>query len=86
MSRPRASLDADSSFMDHGACNGDDPDLFFPPPGRLDLMATAKAICARCPVREECLDYALVTRQVHGVWGGMSERERSRIRRRRRTT
>jgi WhiB family transcriptional regulator, redox-sensing transcriptional regulator len=36
----------------------------------------AKAVCAVCPVRRECLQFALATRQAHGVWGGMSEHER----------
>jgi len=49
------------------------------PPRRgpsLDQITQAKAICADCPVRQQCLAFALDTRQVHGVWGGMSEDER----------
>ena len=42
---------------------------------------TARRICARCPVRRECLEYALVTGQEHGVWGGTTPRERTQIRR-----
>ena len=38
--------------------------------------AQAKAICARCRVRPECLRFALATREAHGVWGGTSEEER----------
>jgi WhiB family redox-sensing transcriptional regulator len=45
----------------------------------------AQRICADCPVSEACLEYALVNRIDHGVWGGRSERERRRILRRRRT-
>ncbi|MGQ0742826.1 MAG: WhiB family transcriptional regulator [Acidimicrobiales bacterium] len=44
---------------------------------------TAKAICAACPVRQKCLDFALVTRQEDGIWGGLDEAERRRFRRRR---
>ena len=40
------------------------------------------AVCARCPVRVECLDYALEAREVFGVWGGMTERRRRALRRR----
>jgi WhiB family redox-sensing transcriptional regulator len=43
--------------------------------------AAAKAVCARCPVREPCLDWALETNQGSGVWGGMSEDERRAYRR-----
>jgi len=61
------------------ACRHADPELFFPvsasgPP--LDQITQAKAICACCPVRRQCLAFALDTRQDHGVWGGMSEQER----------
>jgi WhiB family redox-sensing transcriptional regulator len=68
------------------ACQSVDPDLFFPMsatnPARAD-MAAAKAVCARCPVRAECLQYALAAGQVHGIWGGMSEEERRLLRQRR---
>ena len=61
------------------ACQFADPDLFFPisssgPAGV--QVAQAKAICAGCPVRQQCLAFALRTHQVHGVWGGLSEQER----------
>jgi WhiB family transcriptional regulator, redox-sensing transcriptional regulator len=61
------------------ACRDADPDLFFPVSASgpcLDQITQAKAICARCPVRRQCLGFALNTRQDHGVWGGMSEQER----------
>jgi len=47
--------------------------------------ATAKAICARCPVRDSCLAYALDTRQEFGIWGGLNEDERRAILRRQRS-
>ena len=52
-------------------------------PSRGESAADAKAVCVACPVREECLDFALRMRISHGVWGGMSERERRQVRRRR---
>jgi len=44
-------------------------------PGREDI-ARAKAVCASCLVRQPCLEFALATHQVHGVWGGLTEEER----------
>jgi WhiB family redox-sensing transcriptional regulator len=62
------------------ACRGEDPELFFPVspfgPG-LAQLAMAQAICAACCVRAECLRFALQTGQEYGVWGGLSEQERS---------
>jgi WhiB family redox-sensing transcriptional regulator len=61
------------------ACRHADPELFFPVSASgpsLDQITQAKAICAGCPVRQQCLAFALGTRQDHGVWGGMSEEER----------
>jgi WhiB family transcriptional regulator, redox-sensing transcriptional regulator len=69
-------------WMIHGACRGASPTEFFPSDG-LGVEA-AQRICATCPVRLECLEYALEHRIEHGVWGGASERERRRILRRRR--
>jgi WhiB family redox-sensing transcriptional regulator len=60
-------------------CRFGDPELFFPVSSSvlcLEQEAEAKEICARCQVQPECLAFALRTRQVHGVWGGMSEQER----------
>lgn len=63
-----------------GACVGVDPNVFFP--GRGASMATAKAFCRECPVRVECLMFAMNNGEKFGVWGGLSERERRRLRRR----
>jgi WhiB family redox-sensing transcriptional regulator len=68
-----------------GACRHSDPELFFPVAARgpaLRQLARAKKVCARCPVRIECLDYALQTGQAFGIWGGTSEEERRLMRRR----
>jgi WhiB family transcriptional regulator, redox-sensing transcriptional regulator len=65
------------------ACQAVSAELFFPVtetgPGRLQV-ARAKAICANCRVRQECLEYAMSTHQVHGIWGGLSEAERRSLR------
>ena len=57
-----------------------DPELFFPERG--GTARPAKRICQQCPVQADCLQYAIVTRQQFGVWGGLSERERRRLRER----
>jgi WhiB family redox-sensing transcriptional regulator len=66
-------------WWDAAACKTADPDLFFPVsslgPGR-DEVARAKQVCAGCRVRRQCLQFALATRQTHGVWGGTTEEER----------
>ena len=50
-------------------------------PARGESVRDAKAVCAACRVREECLDFALRTKVAYGVWGGLSERERRTLRR-----
>jgi len=66
-------------WWEAAACRTADPDLFFPVsslgPGR-DEVARAKQVCAGCRVRRQCLQFALATRQAHGVWGGTTEEER----------
>jgi WhiB family transcriptional regulator, redox-sensing transcriptional regulator len=73
---------ADHDWRSQGACLTADPELFFPLSSMgpaLRQLTEAKKVCARCPVRAECLDFALSTHQVHGVWGGTSEDERRRL-------
>ncbi|MGH9155841.1 MAG: WhiB family transcriptional regulator [Acidimicrobiales bacterium] len=65
------------------ACRNRDVEIFFPTGDGEDAAAPAKAICATCPVRAACLEWALDTRQEEGVWGGLSETDRRRLRRRR---
>ena len=66
-----------AGWREHAACRGADPDLFFPPEdGGKAQARKAKAICAACPVRIECLDYALRHGEHWGVWGGVAERDR----------
>ncbi|MFF9025678.1 WhiB family transcriptional regulator [Streptomyces eurythermus] len=70
----------------HAACRDEDPDLFFPlgtsGPALLQIEE-AKAVCRRrCPVIEQCLQWALESGTDEGVWGGLSEDERRSMRRR----
>lgn len=60
-------------------CSYVDPDVFFPEKG--GSSREAKRICARCTVQTECLDYALQNDERFGIWGGLSERERRRLKR-----
>ncbi|MFJ9467958.1 WhiB family transcriptional regulator [Streptomyces caniferus] len=66
-------------------CREEDPEIFFPVgntgPALLQIEE-AKAVCRRCPVMGQCLQWALESRQDSGVWGGMSEDERRAMRRR----
>jgi WhiB family redox-sensing transcriptional regulator len=70
------------AWMDAALCAGVDGDLFFPTRGEDSWQA--KQICRRCPVRFECLEYALAHGERYGIWGGLTERERRQIRRIRR--
>lgn len=70
------------SWRQRAACRGVDPDVFYPSTD--EEAEEAKSICRICPVRESCLEYALVNRERDGVWGGATERERRRIIRQRR--
>lgn len=71
-------------WMDEALCKGVDPDVFFPVSAKdeADEARHAKSICAQCPVREACLDYA-ITYDERGIWGGTTEGQRRRIRERR---
>jgi WhiB family transcriptional regulator, redox-sensing transcriptional regulator len=75
-------------WQHNAACRGDDSSLFYPPPrfegkdARLRREHRAKAICARCEVRAECLADALRTAEPHGIWGGLNELERRETARR----
>lgn len=74
-------------WMLDALCAQIDPELFFPP--KSSSSVPAKRICKGfrgsppCPVRSECLEYALRHSERWGVWGGMSERERNRLRKKR---
>jgi len=66
------------------ACLSEDPELFFPIGTTGPAVAQteeALAVCRRCDMRVQCLEWALATRQDAGVWGGMSEDDRRTLRR-----
>ncbi len=81
----------DRSWVEDAACRDDgiDTDLFYEPnyaemkDEREAREKAAKTICRACVVQEKCLSYALTTREDHGIWGGLTEIERRRVRRRR---
>jgi WhiB family redox-sensing transcriptional regulator len=68
-------------WKQQAACRDLDTALFFTDDD--ETVSRAKEVCATCPVREACLEFALATRQHDGVWGGLDEAERKRLRRRR---
>ncbi|MFF3327075.1 WhiB family transcriptional regulator [Streptomyces sp. NPDC002889] len=73
------------NWREAAACRNEDPDLFFPigTSGPALLQAEeAKAVCRGCPVREQCLQWAMDNGQDVGVWGGLGEDERRALRRR----
>jgi WhiB family redox-sensing transcriptional regulator len=72
------------SWRNKAACQGLDPDIFYPPED--DEAPEAKEVCGGCPVQEACLEHALSVREKDGIWGGFTERERRRIVRQRRRT
>lgn len=72
------------AWMAQGACVGAPSELFFPNDTDYETITDAKRLCQTCPVLETCADHALTFREDYGVWGGMSERDRRRIRRQRR--
>ncbi|AWW36050.1 MULTISPECIES: WhiB family transcriptional regulator [Streptomyces] len=78
--------DSAAHWRERAAClNTEDPDLFFPVgSGVLTFEQTneAKAVCAHCPVMMQCLTWALRAGRVDGIWGGTTEIERRRMKRR----
>lgn len=70
-------LAATHPWMEDALCVQVDHDMFYPEKG--EPTRHAKAVCAACPVRETCLQYALDNHERYGVWGGLSERERRKL-------
>ncbi len=66
-------------WQERALCSQTDPEAFFPEKG--GSTREAKRICAGCEVRAECLEYALAFDERFGIWGGLSERERRRLKR-----
>ena len=69
----------DLMWQDQALCAQTDPEAFFPEKG--GSTREAKRVCTACGVRPECLRYALEHDERYGIWGGMSERERRRLKR-----
>jgi WhiB family redox-sensing transcriptional regulator len=70
-------------WRDHAACRDTNPDLFFPvgtTGPAIEQIEMAKAVCHQCESQTACLEFALVTNQDSGVWGGTSEEERRKLR------
>lgn len=74
------------------ACRGTDPELFYghtegvsqsSSEGRIAILQAKDRYCGRCPVKGECLEFAMKTNEKHGIWGGLTERERQSLRRQR---
>ena len=68
------------AWQDKALCAQTDPEAFFPEKG--GSTREAKKVCSSCEVRAECLDYALAHDERFGIWGGLSERERRKLKRR----
>jgi WhiB family transcriptional regulator, redox-sensing transcriptional regulator len=75
-------------WQDQAACRQYDNVLFFGEEGESELEkqareARAKSVCQRCPVSEPCLEFAMETNQKYGIWGGLTDKERASLKRRR---
>lgn len=64
----------DDAWIDRGLCKETDPEAFYPERG--ENVKAAKATCRACDVTAECLAYAITHRERHGIWGGLTERQR----------
>jgi WhiB family transcriptional regulator, redox-sensing transcriptional regulator len=72
-------LPEESGWQERALCAQTDPEAFFPEKG--GSTREAKKICTGCEVKSECLEYALEHDERFGIWGGLSERERRRLKR-----
>jgi WhiB family transcriptional regulator, redox-sensing transcriptional regulator len=79
-----ASIDVTGEWEARAACRTGDSDIFFAPGATQEYRA--KVVCKTCPVRGECLAYALRHKVEHGVWGGLTDRERRKVLNRARAT
>jgi WhiB family redox-sensing transcriptional regulator len=70
-------VEAELSWQERALCAQTDPESFFPEKG--GSTREAKKVCTGCEVRAECLEYALAHDERFGIWGGLSERERRRL-------
>jgi WhiB family redox-sensing transcriptional regulator len=67
-------------WQERGLCAQTDPEAFFPEKG--GSTREAKKVCLTCDVRQDCLEYALANDERFGIWGGLSERERRKLKKR----
>lgn len=67
-------------WQDSALCAQVDPELFFADKGDWAKTVRAKLVCVKCPVKDECLAYALRNNEIHGVWGGTTSEQRKRLR------
>jgi WhiB family redox-sensing transcriptional regulator len=77
-------LNDNDDWRELAACRDTSPDLFFPvgtTGPAIEQIAQAKSVCRTCDAQSACLEFALVTNQDSGVWGGTSEEERRKLRR-----
>jgi len=74
--------DTDNAFMKYAACKGLSREIFFPERGANTQIKKALSICGVCPVKDDCLRYAMNNKIDFGVWGGMSANQRIRKARR----
>jgi len=80
ISRPEVGpYSGEGKWQDRALCAQTDPEAFFPDKG--GSTREAKRVCRSCDVRAECLEYALAHDEAFGIWGGLSERERRRLKR-----
>lgn len=86
--KPGLESNRDETWFTRARCRDVDRRLFFEPEGesakpRARRVRQAKAVCAECPVRRECLLFALATPEHYGIWGGLTARERATLKHRR---
>ena len=73
-------VERELTWQEQALCAQTDPEAFFPEKG--GSTREAKKVCLSCTVRSDCLEYALGSDERFGIWGGMSERERRRLKKR----
>jgi WhiB family redox-sensing transcriptional regulator len=77
---PFDELGEEQGWQERALCAQTDPEAFFPEKG--GSTREAKRVCTTCDVRSECLEYALANDERFGIWGGLSERERRKLKKR----
>jgi WhiB family redox-sensing transcriptional regulator len=77
---PRPGLTQPGAWTERALCAQADPDTWFPDEEDPELAAAAIRVCARCPVRGDCLAHALAIGERHGIWGGLTARQRQHLR------